>query len=244
MSTYYEYQDVGVMIAHKLMAMDGWEVFGYHADHSDMMTDYYDPAYWGGIATKNGYTLVVNCSSEAKPEEIRKYNYDGTLQNRSISEKIAKLEQMTMERGASEQEEESAKKMIEKLRSKESEASEKYIVTGIIPGHMANPPRMNWHIELVDILDEDGKPATYRTVEPVLTEELTEEQKRALAVIKKGRDGLEVKPCDKVRALELLGKHLGMFTDKIEANINDSVKNELAELLAQRKARGEPDASK
>ena len=147
MSTYYEYQDVDVMIAHKLMAMDGWEVFGYHADHSDMMTDYYDPAYWNGIATKNGYTLVVNCSSEAKPEEIRKYNYDGTLQDRSISEKIAKLEQMTMERGASEQEEESAKKMIEKLRSKESEASEKYIVTGVIPGHMANPPRMNWHIE-------------------------------------------------------------------------------------------------
>ena len=147
MSTYYEYQDVGVMIAHKLMAMDGWKVFGYHADHSDMMTDYYDPAYWNGIATKNGYTLVVNCSSEAKPEEIRKYNYDGTLQDRSISEKIAKLEQMTMERGASEQEEKSAKKMIEKLRSKESEASEKYIVTGIIPGHMANPPRMNWHIE-------------------------------------------------------------------------------------------------
>lgn len=147
MSTYYEYQDVGVMMAHKLMTMDGWEVFGYHADHSDMMTDYYDPAYWNGIATKNGYTLVVNCSSEAKPKEIRKYNYDGTLQDRSISEKIAKLEQMTMERGASEQEEESAKKMIEKLRSKASETSEKYIVTGIIPGHMANPPRMNWHIE-------------------------------------------------------------------------------------------------
>jgi len=81
-------------------------------------------------------------------------------------------------------------------------------------------------------------------IQNALGEELTEEQKRALAVIKKGRDGLEVKPCDKVRALELLGKHLGMFTDKIEANINDSVKNELAELLAQRKARGEPDASK
>lgn len=97
---------------------------------------------------------------------------------------------------------------------------------------------------LVDVLDEDGKPVMYRTVEPVLTEELTEEQKRALAVIKKGRDGLEVKSCDKVKALELLGKHLGIFTDKIEANVNDTAKNELAELLAQRKARGEPDASK
>lgn len=32
--------------------------------------------------------------------------------------------------------------------------------------------------------------------------------------------------------------------EKIEANVNDTAKNELAELLAQRKARGEPDASK
>lgn len=97
---------------------------------------------------------------------------------------------------------------------------------------------------LVDVLDKDGNPVMYRTVEPVLTEELTEEQKRALAVIKKGRDGLEVKSCDKVKALELLGKHLGIFTDKIEANVNDTTRSELQELLAQRKARGEPDASK
>lgn len=97
---------------------------------------------------------------------------------------------------------------------------------------------------LVDVLDEDGKPVMYRTVEPVLTEELTEEQKRALAVIKKGREGLEVKSCDKVKALELLGKHLGIFTDKIEANVNNTTRSELSELLAQRKARGEPNASK
>lgn len=97
---------------------------------------------------------------------------------------------------------------------------------------------------LVDVLDKDGNPVMYRTVEPVLTEELTEEQKRALAVIKKGRYGLEVKSCDKVKALELLGKHLGIFTDKIEANVNDTTRSELQELLAQRKARGESDASK
>jgi phage terminase small subunit len=30
---------------------------------------------------------------------------------------------------------------------------------------------------LVDVLDEDGKPIMYRTVEPVLTDELTEEQR-------------------------------------------------------------------
>lgn len=70
--------------------------------------------------------------------------------------------------------------------------------------------------EQFPLLDLDGNPVKYRTVRPVLTAELTEDQKKALSVIKKGRDGFEVKPYDKVRALELLGKHLGMFTDKVE----------------------------
>lgn len=68
----------------------------------------------------------------------------------------------------------------------------------------------------IPLYDSDGNPVMYRTVEPVLTAELTDDQKKALSVIKKGRDGFEVKPYDKVRALELLGKHLGMFTDKVE----------------------------
>lgn len=70
----------------------------------------------------------------------------------------------------------------------------------------------------VPLEDADGNPIKYRTVEPVLTSELTEEQKKALSVIKKGRDGFEVKPYDKVRALELLGKHLGMWTEKVEVS--------------------------
>ena len=69
---------------------------------------------------------------------------------------------------------------------------------------------------VVPVLDENGKPVKYRTVEPVLTDELTEEQKKAIAVIKKGRDGFEIKPYSKIQALELLGKHLGMFTEKVE----------------------------
>lgn len=76
--------------------------------------------------------------------------------------------------------------------------------------------------------DEDGNPVTYRTVEPVLTKDLTEAQKKALSVIKKGRDGFEVKPYDKVRALELLGKHLGMFTEKVD--LSGQLNNPFAEL--------------
>lgn len=156
MSTYYEYQDVGVMIAHKLMKMDGWKVYGYHADESDSMTDYYSPAYWHGIAEKNGYIFIVNRSWAEKPEEIRKYNHDGNITSQNTYDKIKKLEAMTVERGASEAEAETARNMIEKLQSKQSESTEKYIVTGLIPGHLANPPRCNWHIEKDGVIIAKG----------------------------------------------------------------------------------------
>ena len=80
-------------------------------------------------------------------------------------------------------------------------------------------------------MDKAGNPVKYITVEPVLTEYLTEAQKKALAVIKKGRDGFEVKPYDKVRALELLGKHLGMFTEKVD--LSGQVNNPFAGLSTE-----------
>ena len=46
---------------------------------------------------------------------------------------------------------------------------------------------------------------------------MTEEQKKALSGIKEGKFGIQVDSCDKVKALELLGKHLGMFK---ETNVN------------------------
>ena len=144
MDTYYQYRDVGIMIAHKLMNIAGWKVYGYIPDTSDLMADYYSPAYWGGVAEKNGYVFCFHKRFEGKPEEIREYRYDGY--DKSIWDKIDKLKQMTVERGASEQEEQSAKTMIERLLKK-AKPRETYTVTGIIPGHMANPPRMNWHIE-------------------------------------------------------------------------------------------------
>ena len=49
MSNYYDYRDVKVMIAHKLMTMEGWKVYGYKADESDSMVDYYSPAYTGTV---------------------------------------------------------------------------------------------------------------------------------------------------------------------------------------------------
>lgn len=159
MSNYYDYREVKVMIAHKLMSMEDWKVYGYKEDRSDSMTDYYDPASWDGIAEKNGYILCVDVYGAAEPQEIRKYNYSGFTYDRSIAEKIKKLEAMTVERGASEAEEASAKLSIERLQKKAEEATEnanKYIVVGTVPGHMAHPPKMNWHIEKDGIIITKG----------------------------------------------------------------------------------------
>lgn len=159
MSTYYEYKEVGVMIAHKLMAMDGWKVYGYHADESDSMTDYYSPAYWNGVAEKNGYILCVNVYGEAKPQEITRYNKNNVSMDFKTNETIKKLEAITINRGASEQEEETAKTKIELLRNKAIENNtnnSRYEVIGIIPGHMAHPPKCNWHIEKDGVIIEKG----------------------------------------------------------------------------------------
>ena len=92
----------------------------------------------------------------------------------------------------------------------------------------------------IPVLDKEGNPMTYKTVEPILTDDLTEGQKKALAVIKKGRDGFEVKPYDKLRALEMLGRHLGMWDKKSEKDVEeqiariDKIKAETARIKGER----------
>lgn len=74
----------------------------------------------------------------------------------------------------------------------------------------------------IQVLDEDGNPVMKKVFDPKLTADLTEEQKRVLQSIKRGRDGFEIKLHDKMKALELLCKHLGIFenTVKVESNVN------------------------
>lgn len=65
------------------------------------------------------------------------------------------------------------------------------------------------------------------------TEELNEQQARAIAGIKEGKFGVEVKLNDKETALELLGRHLGMFKDKVEVSGLDEEKKKLEDILQQ-----------
>lgn len=93
--------------------------------------------------------------------------------------------------------------------------------------------------EYIELYDRDGNPVKYRTLEPVLTEELTEKQKKAIATIKKGRDGFEINTYDKTELLKLLGAHLGLWNKKGQKDIEeqqariDKLKAEAAKLKGE-----------
>ena len=72
------------------------------------------------------------------------------------------------------------------------------------------------------------------------TGDLTDQQISAIAGIKEGANGIEIKLNDKEKALELLGRHLGMWNDKLDIKtpaIDDSMK-EMEAYFEQVKASG------
>ena len=87
--------------------------------------------------------------------------------------------------------------------------------------------------EPVDVVDEDGelKQVVRRRqmVEILDTEKVDQEKRAAISSIKEGKYGIEVSSYDKVRALELLGKHLGMFDQKMN-NAPDTPNNLIDQL--------------
>ncbi|MEG1545489.1 MAG: terminase small subunit, partial [Tannerellaceae bacterium] len=92
----------------------------------------------------------------------------------------------------------------------------------------------------VYIIDPDtGKARTYERVQFIPTSELPEEKKAAIAAIKETKAGMAVESYDKVKALELLGRHLGIFKDKVElSGTLDTEKTKLDDLLKQMRGDG------
>lgn len=87
--------------------------------------------------------------------------------------------------------------------------------------------------EPVYVVDEEGELKQVikriQRVEIFDTGKLDAEQRAAIAGIKEGKYGIEVNSYDKLKALELLGKHLGMFDTKTPQKLE--AKSNLLEML-------------
>ena len=70
------------------------------------------------------------------------------------------------------------------------------------------------------------------------TSGLSENQIKAIAGIKQGKFGVELKLSDKEKALELLGRHLGMFKDRVEVSGLEEEKTKLSDLIQQMRGDG------
>lgn len=57
------------------------------------------------------------------------------------------------------------------------------------------------------------------------TKDIPKEKRKAISNIKQTKHGLSVESYDKVKALELLGKYIGMFNDKQDITINNNIDN-------------------
>lgn len=143
MTNYYKKRDARAKLG-KVLELNGWEIFGYKNDESDSMTDYYSPADWDGIATKNGYVLVIDNKYFSNSGKV----VTKTINNNKTNnyDKIQKLSKMTIENGCTESEAAAAQNQIKKLQEKEN----KNITTQVLyqyPEYQINPKGCIWHLE-------------------------------------------------------------------------------------------------
>lgn len=76
------------------------------------------------------------------------------------------------------------------------------------------------------------------TVQIKDTELIPKERLKAVTGIKEGANGIEVKLGSKEKTLELLGRHLGMFKDKLEVSGMEEEKAKLDCILSQLRGDG------
>jgi phage terminase small subunit len=94
------------------------------------------------------------------------------------------------------------------------------------------------YVEVLEVpVIDDQPPAQVVEVKP--TARVPKDKRAAIAGIKQGRSGIEVKLHDKVKALELIGKHLAMFTDKVDVSGEQTVTIKLPEQFMPKGPKGE-----
>ncbi|WP_243113068.1 terminase small subunit [Ruminococcus sp. Marseille-P6503] len=86
--------------------------------------------------------------------------------------------------------------------------------------------------ELARVVSRQGETA----VELTETKDLPDTVKKVVSGVKQGRNGVEISSYDKLRALELLGKHLGMFIDRPAAPASEDELSALYKTLEREEA--------
>lgn len=103
MTNYYDKQSAKVALMH-VLENNGWTIYGYTPDASDAMTDYWSPAHWDGVATKNGFVLLVDqYSTSNSGREVKSYNYNANGKTNNY-DKIKKLEATLNDKASTENE--------------------------------------------------------------------------------------------------------------------------------------------
>jgi len=90
--------------------------------------------------------------------------------------------------------------------------------------------------DITDLVEIKGSSVIVQDINAV-----PKELKRAIASVKETKYGLEIKFHDKVRALENLGRHLGMYVDKVEhsGNISNPILESINKQLMNRNKQNE-----
>ncbi|WP_182004625.1 LPD25 domain-containing protein [Priestia aryabhattai] len=136
---------------------NGWKVFGFRSDQSDFMTDYYCPAYFEGIASKDGYVLLINAystSNSGYKKEKKTFKVDHA--------KIKKLEATMNDAAATENEKAVCQKKIDEMFNKEKESA--VVIEEYPTFSFATPKKCTWHIEKDGVIIAKGVGATDESI--------------------------------------------------------------------------------
>lgn len=155
----------------------------------------------------NGTQAYLNVYKSVKKESTARTNASRLLTNANIQEYIQGLQSKVEKKAVVTIEE-----IVEEL-------------TAIAFADRTKITKMNQKTMIL----ESGNEVKYEDVEFAITDTLDEKTKKAIAGYKKGKYGMSVETYDKLKALELLGKYLGMFKDEAPT-INNNIVNSYANL--------------
>lgn len=152
----------------------------------------------------NGTQAYLKVYKTCKKEDTARTNASRLLTNASIQEYIKKLQEKSEERAVV-----TIKDIVNELS----------IIAFGDRTELAQ-------VESKDIVDDETKKVIGKETHLNVTDtdKLSDNAKKIVSGYKKTRSGISVETCDKVKALELLGKYLGMFTETVKIENPEATK--------------------